>query len=131
MNIQYSWFLLQGIKMKYKGSCHCKAVTFEFESAEIKQALQCNCSICARKNAIMSLKSYDHTVFTLLGGKENLATYHWGDCDVNHYFCKSCGIYPFHDTTYDPGVYRVNLGCVEGIEPRALDITYFDGRNEL
>jgi hypothetical protein len=117
--------------MKYKGSCHCKAVQFEFESNTIDEALQCNCSICIRKNAIMSKQSYDASEFTLLSGKENLGTYHWGDHDVNHHFCKTCGIYPFHDTSYDPGKYRINLGCVDDIEPRELEIIHFDGRNEL
>lgn len=117
--------------MKYQGSCHCKAVQFEFESPVITEALQCNCSICIRKNAIMSKQTYSANEFTLLSGKDALSTYHWQDHDVNHNFCKHCGIYPFHDTSYEPGNYRVNLGCVEGIEPRELDITQFDGRNEL
>ncbi|MDB2385889.1 GFA family protein [Shewanella sp.] len=117
--------------MNYKGSCHCKAVKFEFESEEIKEALQCNCSICIQKNAIMSKQSYASTEFKLLSGKENLNTYHWGDHDVNHYFCKTCGIYPFHDTSYEPEKYRINLGCVEKLDPRKLGLFQFDGKNEL
>ncbi|OUS29991.1 aldehyde-activating protein [Thalassotalea sp. 42_200_T64] len=117
--------------MKYKGSCHCEAIQFEFESEEINTALQCNCSICIRKNAIMSKQTFAASEFKVLKGHENLSTYHWGDHDVNHYFCKTCGIYPFHDTSYEPGKYRVNLGCVSNIEPRELNIVSFDGRNEL
>ena len=117
--------------MKYKGSCHCKAVQFEFESNSIDEALQCNCSICIRKNAIMSKQSYGANEFTLLSGEENLGTYHWGDHDVNHHFCKTCGIYPFHDTSYDPGKYRINLGSVDDIDARELEIVHFDGRNQL
>ncbi|WP_267960189.1 GFA family protein [Shewanella sp. AS16] len=117
--------------MKYKGSCHCEAVQFEFESEVITEALQCNCSICIRKNAIMSRRYYEPAEFNLLSGTDNLALYHWGDHDVNHYFCKTCGISPFHDTIYEPGKYRVNLGCVANVAPRELDIMYFDGRNEL
>jgi len=117
--------------MRYLGSCHCKEVTFEIECDEIIEALQCNCSICIRKNAIMSKQSFSPIQFTLLSGKDNLSCYQWNDKDVNHYFCKTCGIYPFHDTTYDPGHFRVNLGCIEAVEPRALEISYFDGRNAL
>ncbi|MFT6992937.1 MAG: hypothetical protein ACJASL_004938 [Paraglaciecola sp.] len=61
----------------------------------------------------------------------SLFTFHWGDQDVNHHFCKTCGICPFHDTSFEPGKYRVNLGCVGNIEPRELKIIHFDGRNEL
>jgi len=117
--------------MKYKGSCHCKAVQFEIESDVIEESLQCNCSICIRKNAIMSKQSFGEGEFSLISGKDKLSTYHWGDEDVNHYFCQVCGIYPFHDTTYDPGKYRVNLACIDSLSPRDLDITEFDGKNEL
>lgn len=117
--------------MKYKGSCHCKTVEFEFDSDEIDTALQCNCSICIRKNAIMSKQYYAPKDFNLLRGKDNLSVYHWGDQDVNHYFCKTCGIYPFHDTADEPGKYRVNLGCIENIEARGLNIIRFDGKNQL
>lgn len=117
--------------MHYQGSCHCKSVRFEFESEPIESALQCNCSICIRKNAIMSEDYIDPGKFKLLKGKEALSNYHWGDKDVNHYFCKVCGIYPFHDTTYEPGKYRINLGCVDGLDPRKLKITQFDGKHEL
>ncbi|MFS1423451.1 GFA family protein [Shewanella sp. 10N.286.48.B5] len=117
--------------MKYTGSCHCEAVKFEFETDEIKEALQCNCSICIRKNAIMSKQSFAPNEFKLLSGKENLKTYHWGDHDVNHHFCNQCGIYPFHDTTYEPGKFRINLGCVKNVDSRNLNIIHFDGKNEL
>lgn len=117
--------------MKYKGSCHCNAIQFEFESLKIEQALQCNCSICLRKNAIMSKQVFDDKSFKLLTGEEALSVYRWQDEDVNHYFCKHCGIYPFHDTSYEPNSYRVNLGCVDEVEPRELNIIEFDGRNQL
>ncbi|QTH71577.1 GFA family protein [Pseudoalteromonas xiamenensis] len=117
--------------MIYQGSCHCKAVKFEFESELITDALQCNCSICIRKNAIMSKQIFDKADFKILSGRDNLQTYNFNDHDVNHYFCKTCGIYPFHDLSFDPDKFRVNYGCVEGIEPRSLNIAYFDGRNEL
>ncbi|MFD2166483.1 GFA family protein [Thalassotalea euphylliae] len=116
--------------MKYKGQCHCGDIQFEFEDSNL-EALQCNCSICIRKNAIMSKSTYSPEQFSLLSGKQNLSTYRWGDKDVNHYFCRSCGIYPFHDTTYEPGTFRVNLGCVENIDSRSLTTLQFDGKNAL
>ena len=115
--------------MRYKGSCHCRAIQFEFSSDEITEGLQCNCSICIRKNIIMSKDYVLPHQFELISGRENLSKYHWGDKDVNHYFCKTCGIAPFHDATYEPGKYRINLGCVANLEPRKLSITEFDGKN--
>jgi hypothetical protein len=115
----------------YRGSCHCQSVQFKFEAEEIKSALQCNCSICIRKNAIMSDFYLAPENFTMLTDVSELSVYLWGDEDVNHYFCKRCGVSPFHDVTYDPGKYRVNLGCVESINPRALKINQFDGKHLL
>lgn len=117
-------------KMKYQGSCHCKAVKFSFESELITQALQCNCSICARKNALMS-KGYILPADIEVTGQEHLSVYHWGDKDVNHYFCSKCGTYPFHDTTYEPGHLCINLGCVDDLDISSLKVTHFDGKHAL
>ena len=117
--------------MKYQGSCHCRLVQFEFESEKITSALQCNCSICIRKNAIMSRFYIEPADFKITKGQKTLSIYHWGDEVVNHFFCKNCGIYPFHDTTDYPGKYRINLGCVEYLDCKGLDILQFDGKHEL
>ncbi len=117
--------------VKYHGSCHCKSVQFTISNTAITEALQCNCSICRRKNAVMSKDHFTPTQFTLVCGGDNLSVYHWGDGDVNHYFCKTCGIYPFHDSTYKPGHYRVNLGCLEEIDGSDLMVDFFDGKHEL
>lgn len=117
--------------IKYTGSCHCKSIQFQFTREALTSALQCNCSICIRKNAIMSPEYIDINQFELLKGKEDLSIYLWGDKDVNHYFCKNCGIHTFHDATNKPGHYRVNLCCVDNITPRSLAIKEFDGKNLL
>ncbi len=64
-----------------------------------------------------------------LEGKRFLATYQFGDHMVNHYFCRVCGISPFHEAVERPGRYRFNLGCVDEIEPGSLDILMIDGRS--
>ncbi|NVJ51341.1 MAG: GFA family protein [Gammaproteobacteria bacterium] len=117
--------------MEYFGQCHCQAVQFSFNSELINSALQCNCSICRRKNLIMSLTRIASEHFTILAGKDNLALYLWGDHDVNHYFCKTCGVSPFSDINCEPFGYRINLGCVDSLDLTQLSITHFDGRNEL
>ena len=38
--------------MKYKGSCHCGQIAFEVEG-ELKQVIDCNCSICSRKGSLL------------------------------------------------------------------------------
>jgi len=79
----------------------------------------------------MSKQSIEPTNFRITKGEDNLSKYQFGDKDVNHYFCKNCGIYPFHDLNIEPNSFRVNLGCVDGISSRDLDTFMFDGKNEL
>jgi hypothetical protein len=115
--------------MRYVGSCHCGSVRFRFDGEPITTGLRCNCSICSRKGAVMSVPYYSPEDFALDEGAGCLGVYRFGDNVVNHYFCKCCGIYPFHDLATKPGHYRVNLGCVDGIDPLALAIDVVDGRS--
>ncbi len=77
----------------------------------------------------MSVPYYTPDAFEELTGLDALTKYQWGDKDVNHWFCRTCGIYPFHDGPANPGRYRVNLGCIEGLDVLALEITVIDGRS--
>ena len=56
-----------------------------------------------------------------------LSTYEFGNGVAKHYFCNRCGIYPFHKTMRKPGHYRVNTGCLEGVDSTNLTYDIFDG----
>ena len=60
-----------------------------------------------------------------------LGLYQFGAGTAKHYFCKKCGIYPFHETARFPGHLRANLGCVEGVDSYALPVEIFDGKHLL
>ena len=77
----------------------------------------------------MSRQYYKAEAFELRSGKDSLCVYRFEPEMVNHYFCKHCGIYPFHDGVENPGIYRVNLGCVDEIDPWSLPIKVFDGKD--
>ena len=77
----------------------------------------------------MSPRYIPRADFSELAGLEALTCYRFGDRVVNHYFCRTCGIFPFFDTTLRPGEYRVNLGCIDGVDPLALDLELVDGRS--
>lgn len=113
--------------MHYDGRCHCGRVRFAFESEPITTGKRCNCSICVRKGAVVSSHYIPADRFTPHANMDDLVDYRWGDRDVNHLFCKTCGIYPYHG---GPGWgYRVNLGCVEGIDLFALEMGIIDGKS--
>ena len=68
--------------------------------------------------------------FTPHADERDLTVYLWNDKVMRHYFCKTCGIYTYGAVAGEDGKdrYRVNLGCVEGLDALALDITIVDGK---
>src|SRR3954463_13348467 len=84
---------LMGTKT-YNASCHCGAVRFKFTTEDITTGLRCNCSICVRKGVVMSSRYFRPSEVEVTG-TENLTVYRFGDKDMNHCFCRTCGISPF------------------------------------
>jgi hypothetical protein len=122
----------------YQGSCHCGAIRFRFRSETITSGLRCNCSICIRKGVVWSTPYYPRAAIELLSGADAIAVYGFGERCVEHCFCRTCGISPFNVVAGLPedyggparfGDYRINLGCVEGLEHEALEIALIDGRS--
>ncbi len=113
--------------MRYRGSCHCGAIQFQFEGPKITVGMGCNCSICRRKNAVLTNFTVppEHMSIDVEGSA--LSSYEFGTKVAKHHFCNVCGIFTFVETRLNPGEYRVNLGCVEGINTFELSIEVYDG----
>lgn len=116
---------------QYSGSCHCGSVTFSFQGERIEQGLRCNCSLCVRKGSLMLPYLVTRDQLTIEAQPDHLGLYQFGSQVAKHYFCKRCGIYTFHETLRSPGSFRVNLGCLEGVNIDSLTIQHFDGKNLL
>lgn len=110
---------------RYQGSCHCGAVTFAID-ATFAELTTCDCSLCARKNAVMG--QVHESQFELLTGANELTLYQWNTRVAKHYFCKHCGIYPFHRKRSAPDSYGINVNCLEGFEPDAVPLRRADGK---
>lgn len=112
----------------FLGSCHCGSVKFRFSGEPIEQGLRCNCSICRRKGAVMSVASFSSSELTIeLSSPDVLRSYQFGTEVAEHFFCEKCGIYTFHETRREPGRFRVNLGCVDAVDIFDIEIKVFDG----
>ena len=74
---------------EYFGSCHCNAVSFRFQSEESVEIWKCNCSICKRKGAIMSMVKNED--FKVTKGEDKLTLYQFHSKVAKHYFCSVCG----------------------------------------
>jgi hypothetical protein len=114
--------------MIYKGSCHCGKVAFEVEG-EIKGAVSCNCSICARKGALMWFVPRDK--LNLLTPEEAASTYSFNKHVIKHRFCPTCGIHPYGEGVDPKGnrMAAINLRCIDDLDLTTLPVTEFDGRS--
>lgn len=115
---------MQGQEKKYQGSCHCGRVTFELVT-DLAPARRCNCSICKRKSAVM-VTAKDGT-FAITDGDPFISLYQFNSMSARHHFCNICGIYTHHNPRTDPTLTRVNAGCLEDVDPLALETELIDG----
>ena len=61
-------------------------------------------------------------------GADHVALYQWGTGTAKHYFCPTCGIYTHHQRRSNPEEYGLNLGAIEGVNPRDYEpIPWADG----
>ncbi|MER5171974.1 GFA family protein [Thioclava kandeliae] len=110
-------------------SCHCGTVKLDIVLADgLNTARRCDCSFCRRRGAAaVSVKLDDLTVTQ---GEDNLTVYQFNTNTAVHYFCKTCGVYTHHRRRSDPTQYGVNLGAIEGVNPRDWEpIPWVDGIN--
>ncbi len=116
---------------QYRGSCHCGAIRFSFESEPIVSALRCTCSICARKGAMMTPFVVPLEAMQIDADPEAVGLYEFDTKVAKHYFCNNCGIYTHNETARFPGQCRINLGCIEGLDTSDFEVAVFDGKNLL
>ncbi|WP_394778320.1 GFA family protein [Undibacterium sp.] len=109
----------------FQGSCHCGAIKFEVHTV-LNPATRCNCSLCRRRGAVMSA-AVDESQLQILSGQDALTLYQFNTLAARHFFCKHCGIYPFHQTRLNPKLWRVNVGCLEGVDSYALETSVANG----
>jgi hypothetical protein len=103
----------------YQGSCHCGAVRYEVRT-DFPELTTCDCSICRRKNALM-VKVHESD-FKLLAGEEFLTLYQFHTHTAKHYFCRVCGIYPFHRKRVTPDYVGINVFCLHNFDPIGIPV---------
>jgi hypothetical protein len=106
-------------RKSYSGSCHCGAVRFEIDS-DFPELTTCDCSICRRKNALM-VKVHE-SEFRLLTEQQTLGAYQFHTFTAIHYFCKTCGIYPFHRKRVTPDFLGINVFCLDDFDPAGISV---------
>ena len=110
----------------YTGSCQCGAVRFEAD-LDLSGAVTCNCSRCQRLGLTLVFTGKDG--FSLLAGAGAQTEYRFNTETIRHLFCPVCGVESFALGTLPDGTetVAVNVNCLDGVDPRALAATHFDG----
>jgi hypothetical protein len=111
-------------RRSYAGRCHCGAVRFEIDT-DFPELTTCDCSICRRRNALM-VKVHE-SAFRLLSDPGELTEYRFHTRTARHFFCRTCGIYPFHRKRVTPEYFGVNVFCLEDFEPSGIAVRATDG----
>ena len=111
----------------HRGGCHCAKVRFEVDAPAVIEALDCNCSICAKTGYLHLI--VPRSRFRLLAGESNLATYTFGTGVAQHLFCQTCGIKSFYIPRSNPDGIDVNVRCLDPATIAGTKVTPFEGRN--
>ncbi len=111
----------------HRGGCHCGRVRFELDAPARIEALDCNCSICAKAGFLHVI--VPKSAFRLLSGESELTEYRWGTAAARHLFCRHCGVKSFYVPRSNPDGIDVNVRCLDADTISELIVTAFDGRN--
>lgn len=108
------------IQATHRLACHCGRVEIELDLPDgLVDPRRCNCSMCRRRGAVMA--SVPRAALRIRKGADALRLYQFNTRVAKHWFCSHCGIYTHHQRRSDPTQFGFNVGCLEGIDPFALD----------
>ncbi len=110
----------------FEGSCHCGRIAFAVEG-EIGQVIDCNCSMCRRKGALLA--AFPREALTLKTPASAMGTYRFNRHAIDHHFCPACGISPFSEGKGEGGrpMTMVNVRCLPEVDLSKLEVMPFDG----
>lgn len=111
--------------MTFEGGCHCGRIRFRVRASKL-EALDCNCSICAKKGLLHLIVPKED--FELLSGAGELSTYTFGTGVAKHTFCRVCGVQPFYTPRSHPDGVDVNVRCLDGDALARFTVVPFDGQ---
>lgn len=113
---------------RHAGGCQCGAIRYQVELDLGQGGTRCNCTFCVRLGNFGALVK--PAAFTLLGGQE--ARLVVPTSIGERVFCRRCGVlcYGGGDLPEMGGAFvSINLNTIDGIDPYALPVAYWDGRH--
>jgi hypothetical protein len=113
----------------YSGGCHCGKVRYQAKVDLGSPVIGCNCSMCGRSGTLLSF--IPATQFTLQSGEDALTSYQFNKKQIDHLFCKVCGVKSFARGKMPDGtpMVAINARCLDGVDLDNLKVTQFDGKS--
>ena len=111
----------------HHGSCHCGRIAFDLEG-EVKNVIDCNCSMCRRRGALLAF--FPREALTLTTKEGDYGTYRFHKEHIAHHFCPTCGIAPFSEATHPKTglpMAAVNVRCLPEVDLETLNVQKVDG----
>ena len=110
-----------------KTSCHCGNISIEVEAPA--QVTVCNCSLCARYQALWGYYIPEEVKIDSRPGCESI--YMWGDQELEFVRCSNCGCVTHYRTLPDQPDPRiaVNFRMTPDSAVADIPVRYFDGRS--
>jgi hypothetical protein len=104
------------------------AVKYEVD-VDLDNCITCNCSRCRKLGSVLAFAPRDS--FTLQSGEGSMTEYRFNKKQIQHWFCKTCGIQSFSYGAMPDGtpIAAINVNCLEGVEPGSLHPQQVDGRS--
>ena len=112
----------------YSGGCQCGAVRYDV-SAEIGEVMACNCSRCQKLGWLLTF--VPAAQFRLTLGDDAMSEFLFNKHNIQHLFCKTCGIESFARGKAPNGaeMIAVNVRCLDGADPDSFPVKKVDGRS--
>lgn len=113
----------------YTGGCHCKKVQYEVAIENLKEVVSCNCSMCAKRGWLLAF--VPSSAFRLVSGEDNLTNYHFNKNQIDHLFCKTCGVASYGTGKDGSGneMVSINVRCLDGVDIDSLTINEYNGKD--
>ena len=110
----------------YQGRCQCGAVRLSAD-LDLSHAVTCNCSRCQRMGFVLAFAPGE--AFRLEAGEDATTEYLFNKHAISHRFCKTCGVEAYAMGALPDGtpMAAVNVNCLDGVDPRAVKATHYDG----
>lgn len=70
----------------------------------------------------LAMNAVHESRFELLSGEASLIEYRFHTMTARHFFCRTCGIYPFHCKRVTPDHFGVNVFCLEDFDPAGIPV---------